>query len=120
MSKNILREKSLLFALRIVHAYRFLCERKQEYVLSKQLLRSGTSIGAMVRESEYAESQPDFVHKLSVALKEANETGYWLELLHSTEYIDSQTYDSIFADCDEIIKLLASSIKTVKSKITPK
>ncbi len=87
--KNVLREKSYSFALKIVQMSKNLKEQKQEYVLSKQLLRSGTSIGAMVRESEYAQSKADFINKLSVALKEANETEYWLSLLHDSGYLDT-------------------------------
>jgi four helix bundle protein len=90
MKENIAKVKSFAFALRVVKFYRIFTEKKREYVLSKQLLRSSTSIGAMVRESEHAESKADFIHKLSIALKEANETEYWLELLHKSEYIDDK------------------------------
>ena len=104
-----MKEKS--FAVRIVNLHKHLSQAKREYVLSKQALRSGTAIGALVREAEQAESKPDFVHKMAIALKEANETEYWLELLHNTNYLDSAAFSSIHADVLEIIKLLASIIK---------
>ena len=115
MSKGIVYEKSFVFALRVVKLYKYLCEEKREYVLSKQLLRSGTAIGALVREAEHAESKADFIHKMAIALKEANETQYWLELLYQSEYLNSQGYDSINADSIEVIKLLASIVKTAKT-----
>ena len=93
--KNIVKEKSLDFAIRIVNLYKYLTDSKKEFIMSKQLLRSGTAIGALVRESEHAESKADFIHKLSVALKEANETDYWLELLYRTEYLTEKQYQSI-------------------------
>lgn len=95
--------------------YQYLCDEKHEFVLSKQVLRSGTSIGANVREAKRAQSTPDFYAKLFIALKEAEETGYWLELLFETEFIDQNMYESIYADCEEIIKLLVSSTKTIKA-----
>ena len=113
---NIVKEKSYAFAVRIVRLYKFLCEEKKEYTLSKQLLRCGTSIGAMIRESEHAESNADFVHKLSISLKEANETEYWLNLLKDTGYINKEIFNSISKDQEEIIKLLTSIIKTCKAK----
>jgi len=108
-------KKSFEFALRIVKLSKFLQERKHEYIISKQLLRSGTAIGALVRESKYAQSKPDFLHKLAIALKEANETKYWLELLWKSEYIDEKMYASIEPDINELLKLLISSTKTIKS-----
>lgn len=117
MKESILKSKSLAFAIRIVNFYKYQSENKKEFVLSKQLLRSGTSIGAMVRESEHAESKVDFVHKLSIAQKEINETLYWLELLFETKYITLKEYESISADAVELIKLLTSSIKTVRTTI---
>jgi four helix bundle protein len=108
--------KSIDFAIRIVKLSKYLNEVKREYVLSKQVLRSGTSIGALVREAEHGESKADFVHKLSIALKEANETDYWLELLHKSEYIDTKEYQSITFDNIELLKLLTSIIKTTKEK----
>ena len=113
---NIVKEKSYAFAVRIVRLYKFLCEEKKEYTLSKQLLRCGTSIGAMIRESEHAESNADFVHKLSISLKEANETEYWLNLLKDTGYINKEMFNSISKDQEEIIKLLTSIIKSCKAK----
>ena len=111
---NVLDQKSLLFALRIIRAYKYLMNEKQEFIMSKQLLRSGTAIGALVREAEFAESKNDFIHKLSISLKEANETDYWLTLLHESDYIDEESYLSIQADCKELIKLLVSIIKKTK------
>ena len=106
------------FALRIIRLYKYLCKEHNEFVLSKQILRSGTSIGALQRESEYAESKPDFIHKLGIAQKECNETLYWLELLYGSEYIEENMFFSLKNDAEEILKMLTSSIKTVKSKIT--
>ena len=115
MSERILKDKSCKFAVRIVNLYKYLCEDKKEFVLSKQMLRSGTSVGAMIREAEYAESTNDFVHKISISQKEINETIYWLELLKIAEYISSEEFESIHADAVEIIKLITSSIKTLKT-----
>ena len=95
MRDNIIRAKSFAFALRMVKLYTFLCENKKEFVLSKQLLRSGTAIGALVREAEHAESKADFIHKMAIAQKEANETDYWIELLFQSAYIDEKSYQSI-------------------------
>ncbi|WP_413167942.1 four helix bundle protein [Capilliphycus salinus ALCB114379] len=94
---------------------KYLNQDKQEYVLSKQLLRSGTAIGALVREAEHAESRADFAHKMAIALKEANETLYWLELLHQADYIDVRGFNSISQDCIELLKLLTTIVKTAKS-----
>ena len=99
MKQNIVADKSIQFALRIVMLYKFLCDIKREYILSKQLLRSGTAIGALVRESEHAESKADFIHKLSIALKEANETDYWLFILKESEYLTEAEYSSLQNDC---------------------
>ena len=116
MRAGILKDKSFRFAVRIVNLYQFLCEGKKEFVMSKQILRSGTSVGAMVREAEYAESMDDFIHKMSIAQKEINETMFWLELLKETKYILINEFDSIHTDAVEIIKMITSSIKTAKSK----
>ena len=113
---NAVVEKSKSFAIRIVRAYKYLTAEKNEYVLSKQLLRSGTSIGANVKEAIRGQSKPDFYSKLNIALKEASETEYWLEILYETEYIDKKLFDSIISDCREIIKLLISITKTQKSR----
>ena len=117
MKKNVVAEKSIAFAIRIVKAYKFLITEHKEYVLSKQLLKSGTAIGALVRESEHAESKADFVHKLSIALKEANETDYWLLILSETGYLNENEYGSLKNDCDELIRLLVSIVKTTKKSI---
>ncbi|WP_288763401.1 four helix bundle protein [uncultured Weeksella sp.] len=115
MRENIVKNRSSSFAVRIVKLYRHLCEQKKEYVLSKQLLRSGTSVGAMVREAEHAESKTDFRHKMAIAQKEINETIYWLELLVATDYLTREQFESINADAVEIIKLIRSIIKTTKA-----
>jgi four helix bundle protein len=116
MKKNVVKNKSFEFAIRIVKLSRHLADNKKEHVLSKQVLRSGTSIGALIRESEHAESTSDFIHKLSIALKEANETEYWLQLLEKAEYITNKEFESINLDLTEILKLLTSIIKTTKAK----
>ena len=118
MKENILKIKSFRFAIRIVNFYKFLCDTKKEFVLSKQVLRSGTSIGAMIREAEHSESKADFVHKMAIAQKEINETLYWLELLYETEFMAKNEFESINTDAIELIKLITSSIKTAKSKLT--
>ena len=115
--EGALRNKSYAFALRIVKLYRFLAEEKREYVMSKQLLRSGTAIGALVREAEQAESRADFIHKLAIALKEANETEYWIELLHDSGCIDGRGFKSIASDIKQILRLLTAIIR--KTKLTP-
>jgi four helix bundle protein len=115
MKENIIKSKSFDFAIRIVKLYQFLCEQKKEFVLSKQLLRSGTSIGANVREAEHAESKSDFIHKISISLKEANESAYWIELIYKTDYIEKSHFISIQTDLDEILKLLITILKTSKS-----
>jgi four helix bundle protein len=111
---NLVMNKSYSFALRIIKLYKFLISEHREYVLSKQLLRSGTSIGALIREAEHAQSKADFINKMNVALKEANETEYWLMLLKDSEYIDEKGFNSIQPDISEIIRLLASIVKTSK------
>ena len=111
---SILRDKSYVFAIRVVKLCNFLRDEKREFVLSKQLLRSGTAIGALIREAEYAQSRADFVNKLHIALKEANETAYWIDLLKDTEYLDEKMFKSIYFDCDELISLLVASVKTAK------
>ena len=118
MKKNVLGEKCMSFAVRIIKFYQFLCSEKKEYVLSKQILRSGTSIGANVRESQNAQSKADFANKLNIALKEADETQYWLELLKLSDIITEDHFNSLNQDLSEIIALLITSIKTVKSKIS--
>lgn len=111
---SVIDQKSVAFGIRIVKVCRFLQENKKEFALSKQLLRSGTAIGAMIKESEFAESKADFIHKLSIALKEANETKYWLLLLHESEYFNDSSYESVNEDCLNLIRLLVSIIKRMK------
>ncbi|MBK9212355.1 MAG: four helix bundle protein [Saprospiraceae bacterium] len=112
---NIIKDKSFAFALRIVKLNKLLIEKK-EFVLSKQLLRSGTAVGALVREAEHAESTADFIHKLAIAQKEANETEYWLELIFQSEYLEKAQYSSFILDIQELNKILASIIITSKEK----
>jgi len=112
---NIVKEKSYAFALRMIKAYKFLSEDKREFVLSKQMLRSGTAIGALIREAEHAQSRADFIHKMNISLKEANETEYWIMLLKDSEYIDEKSFESLHKDCDELIRLLVSIVKTTKT-----
>ena len=113
---SIVKDKSFAFAVRIVKLYKYLCEQKCEYVLSKQLLRSGTSIGANIREAINAESKADFIHKLSISQKETDETLYWLELLYSSEFINESEFKSIYAEAEELLKIIKSIIITTKSK----
>ena len=115
---NPIEKRSYLFALRIVKAYKYLTKQKDEYVLSKQMLRSGTSIGAMMREAKFAQSRADFINKASIALKEANETLYWIELLHDSEYIDGLSFNSLHQEADELTAILASIVKTTKENTT--
>ncbi len=112
MKENIIASKSYTFALRIIKLYKYLVAEEKEYVLSKQVLRSGTSIGALVKEAEHAQSKADFVHKMNIALKEANETEYWLMLLKDSGYIDENSFNSIHPENIELIKLLVSIVKT--------
>ena len=112
--KGILRDKSYKFALRTVNLYKYLSAEKREYVLSKQILRSGTSIGANVAEAQQGQSKSDFIHKLSIALKESYETSYWLDLLRDSEFISMEQSISLMEDCIELQKLLTASIKTAK------
>ncbi len=115
--ENIIQNKSYKFAVRIVNLYKFLVSDKKEFVLSKQILRSGTAIGALVREGEHAQSTADFINKLSIALKEANETLYWLELLKDTDYLAENDFDSIYNDAEELVKILVRIVKTTKKQI---
>ncbi len=116
MRESILKDKSKAFALRMIRLYKYLCEEKKEYVLSKQLLRSGTSIGANIAEGIHAESNADFITKYAVAQKEASETIYWLELLHESDYLTTDGFESLQNDVVEIMKLITSTIKTMKTK----
>jgi four helix bundle protein len=115
MSKSILKEKSFLFALRVIKLYKYLCEEKKEFVLSKQLLRSGTSVGANIREAQNAQSKPDFINKLSIAQKECDETLYWIELLKQSGFISTDEFVSINDDAKELLRMLRSAIITSKN-----
>jgi len=117
MKENIIKNKSFAFAIRIVNLYKYLSLEQKEYVLSKQLLKSGTSVGAMAREAEQVESKADFIHKMAIAQKEVNETIYWIELLYKTKYLSNENFESINNDAIEIIKLITSIIKTAKANI---
>ncbi len=114
-NQNYILNKSKAFALRIINLYKYLCENANIYPIAKQILRSGTSVGANVREAVRGQSKPDFYSKLGIALKEAEETEYWLELLHESDYISAKQFESIYCDCEEIIKLLVAITKTQKS-----
>ena len=116
-NKNAIEAKSFDFAVRIVKLYQYITNEKKEFVLSKQLLRSGTSVGANVTEAERAQSQADFYAKMSIALKEANETDYWLRLLYQTDYLNENEYNSVSKNINEIIALLVSITKTVKATL---
>ena len=113
-TENVILEKTKQFALRIIKLYRFLAEEKKEYVLSKQIIRSGTSIGANVREAIRGQSKADFYAKMYIALKECSETEYWLELLFESGYIEQNAFESIYTDCKEIIKILMAITKKQK------
>ena len=113
---NQIQIESKAFAIRIIKLYKYLKENKQVYVLSKQVLRSGTSIGANVRESVNAQSRMDFINKLSIALKEANETEYWLELLHESDYLNEDEFTSIYNYCGKIAATLTKIIRTTKAQ----
>ena len=112
---SVLKDKSKAFAVRVVKLYQYLSQTKKEIIMSKQLLRAGTAIGALQREGEYAESKLDFVHKYAIAQKECNETLYWLELLYATTYLTVEEYSSIYSDAEELMKLLTASIRTAKA-----
>lgn len=120
MKDSILKNKSKTFALKIIKMYNYLRDEKKEYVISKQVLRSGTSIGANIAEAFYAQSEADFIAKLYISRKEAGKTLYWIDLLKESSYINDDEATSISIDCDELLKLLTSSIKTMKSKQSPR
>ena len=115
MSQNVIKEKSFTFALRIVKLAKYLHDEKKEFVLSRQILRSGTAVGALVREAEHAQSKADFISKMSIALKEANETDYWIDLLSQSDHFKKDSYESIHPEIQEIIKLLVAIVKTAKN-----
>lgn len=114
MAKSILKDKSYLFAIRIVKLSQYLQTDKKEFVLSKQILRSGTAVGALIREAEFGQSKRDFINKMSISLKEANETEYWISILKDTDYIEQNLFESLHSDCKELVAMLVSSIKTAK------
>lgn len=117
MKESLVYEKAFKFAICIVNLYKHLCKEKNEYIISKQVLRSGTSIGANVKEAVQASSKRDFLMKMNIALKEASETDYWLELLKATDYLDAKKSESIISDCKELNKMLASIVKTTKENL---
>ena len=117
MKENAVKDKSFAFAIRIVNLYRFLCTDRKEFVISRQMLRSGTAIGALVREAEQAESKRDFVHKLAISLKDANETEYWILLLQETGYLNADESESVIKDNKELLKLLTSIINSTKKSM---
>lgn len=117
MRESVTYDKAKAFGVRIVRMYQWLCDEKKEYVLSKQCLRSGTSIGANLSEGMNGQSRADFIAKMHIALKEAYETDYWLELMRETNYLEAKVYESLHDDCVELIKLLTSSIKSNKEKL---
>src|SRR5690606_7149858 len=114
MRESILKTKSYDFAIRIVKLSQFLASEHREFVLSKQILRSGTAVGALIREAEYGQSKADFRNKMAIALKEASETDYWLNLLKDTNYLTEKLFQSLSSDCIELIKLLTATVKTTR------
>jgi len=114
--ENGVYEKSFAFAIRVIKLYKYIVRSQKEFVMSKQMLRSGTAVGALIREAKHGESKADFIHKMSIALKEANETVYWLELLSATDYITQDEFTSIHQDAVELVKMLASIVKSSKTK----
>ena len=117
MKENVLKIKSYDFAIRIVKLSQYLQGERKEFVISKQVLKSGTAIGALIREAEYGQSKTDFIHKLTISLKEANETDYWINILKDTGFIDQKLFESMLYDCNELLKLLIASIKTSKQTV---
>lgn len=115
MKDNIIKDKSYKFSLRIVNLYKYLVDKKKEYILSKQILRSGTSIGANVEEGAAGQSKKDFISKFAIVLKEARETHYWLRILHDSKYISKTQFDSLIFDCEEIIKITITIQKTARN-----
>ena len=117
MKENILKDKAYEFALRVVKLYQYLANEKKEFVISKQVLRSGTSIGANIEEANQAQSKADFIHKLSIAQKESFETHYWIRILRDSNFLTEKLADSILKDCEEVQKLITTSIKTAKANL---
>jgi four helix bundle protein len=116
MQQSVISDKSYKFALRIINAFLFLSKEKKEYILSKQLLRSGTAIGALVSEGIFAQSKADFIHKMNIALKEAGETRYWINLLHDSNFISEEMYKSIYPEITELIRIIAAIVRTSKNR----
>ena len=116
MRDTPIKTKSYAFAIRIVRLFQWLCKERNEYVLSKQILRCGTSIGANIEEASGAYSRKDFAAKIQIAFKESLETRYWLRLLHDTDYIPTATFDSLLKDCDELVRILSATTKTLREK----
>ena len=114
--KSIVGNKAYAFALKMIKVYKYLTQEQREFVLSKQALRSGTAIGALTREAEHAQSKADFISKMNIALKEASETAYWLMLLKDSDYMNKEMFESIHQDCDELIRILVSIVKSSKEK----
>lgn len=119
LSKNVVEEKSIDFSVRIVKLYKYLTEAKKETIMARQILRSGTSIGANISEAQSASSEKDFLFKMQIASKECNETKYWLLLLYKTDFITQEEFESINSDCIELMKLLKAITKTVFNKTNP-
>ncbi|MFT4661406.1 MAG: four helix bundle protein [Ulvibacter sp.] len=117
MSKSILSDKSYAFAIKIVRLSQTLQTKNKEFVLSRQILKSGTAIGALIREGEFAQSKADFINKMSIALKEANETVYWLNLLKDTDHISDESFNKLESNCKELVAMLVSSVKTSKNSL---
>lgn len=118
--KSIVGAKSELFAVRIINLYKFLYNKKKELVISKQILRSGTSIGANLSEADFAMTKKEFLTKISISIKECSETLYWLRLLYKTEYITQKQFDSLYAECEELMRMLTAAVKTTKRNIEEK
>jgi len=116
VKESIIKDKSMCFAIRVVRCYKYLVEEKHEFTLSKQLLRCGTSIGANIKEALRGQSRPDFTAKMSISLKEASECEYWIELLSNTEYLPKDSAQSLLEDCQELIKILTSIVKSTNEK----
>ena len=116
MQDGPLKSKSYAFAIRVVRLAQYLQTERKEFVLSKQILKSGTAIGALIKEAEFGQSKPDFISKMNISLKEANETDYWLSLLKDTDYIEVKLFDSLSKDCSELIAMLIATLKTSRSK----
>ena len=117
MKSNVIADKSIDFSIRMIKLYKILTEKRKEFILSKQMLRSGTAIGALIREAEHAQSKADFLNKMNIALKEANETDYWFLLLYKGEFLHETEYNSLEKDIKEIIKMLVKIVKTTKENL---